>query len=141
MQGFVCKVCKFVAIDAEAPDKCPVCSADKTAFENKLEAINTPEDATGLNEKEKKHIPVIIVPEGCQDAYIKVKVGEITHPMQDEHHIVHIDLYLNKVFLGRMMLSPSLNPAAGFHLKPGAGEISCVELCNLHGAWINTCRI
>ena len=144
MQGFVCKVCGFISINGNAPDKCPVCGASKSSFEEKQDAIKTPQDANNLTELEKKHVPVItvvkkcgLIPEGCQDVH--VKMGQVQHPMQPEHYIVHIDFYINKEFISRVILTPDkLNPAAALHLKSTAkGKLSVVELCNLHGAWIS----
>ncbi len=141
MKGFVCKVCGFISINGSAPDKCPVCAAPKTAFEEK-DAIKTPQDGNNLTEAEKKHIPVItlvkkcgLIPQDCQDAH--VKIGEIQHPMEEKHYIVHLDFYIDKEFISRVILTPaSLNPAAALHIKATAGKLSVIELCNLHGAWI-----
>ncbi|MDA7857999.1 desulfoferrodoxin family protein, partial [bacterium] len=129
-------------IDGSAPDNCPVCGAPKASFEEKDDAIKTPKDPGSLTELEKKHIPVInivkkcgLIPEGCQDA--KVLVGEIQHPMTPEHYITHIDFYIDKKFISRVILTPEkLNPAAKLHLKTGSGKLQVVELCSLHGAWI-----
>ncbi len=142
MKGFVCKVCKFISINGTAPEKCPVCGAPKTAFEEKGDAINTPKDKEALSELEKKHIPVItlvkkcgLIPDGCHDAH--VKIGEIQHPMQPEHSIGHIDFYIDNEFISRIMLTPAkMNPAAALHLKAKSGEFAAIGLCNLHGAWI-----
>lgn len=142
MKGFVCKVCGFISIDGVAPDKCPVCGAPKTAFEEKDDAIKTPQDENNLSEFEKKHIPVIsvvkkcgLIPKGCVDVH--AKMGEIQHPMSPEHYINHIDFYIDKKFIARVHLTPEkLNPAAALHLKASSGKLSVVELCNLHGVWI-----
>lgn len=143
MKGYVCKVCKFISINGSAPDRCPVCGAPKTSFEEKADAIKTPQDIKNLSELEKKHIPVItvvkkcgLIPEGCQDVH--VKVGEIQHPMQPEHSIQHIDFYIDNEYISRIILTPDkLNPAAALHLKAKDGKLTAIELCNLHGAWIN----
>lgn len=143
MKGIVCKVCGYIAINGSAPDNCPVCHAPKTAFEEKEGAIKTAADTANLTELEKKHIPVIkvvkkcgLIPEGCQDVH--VKMGEIQHPMQKEHYILHIDFYLDKEFISRVMLTPeNLNPAAALHLKAKGGKLTVIELCNIHGAWIS----
>ncbi len=142
MKGYVCKICTYISINGSAPDKCPVCGAPKTAFEEKGDAIKTPKDANNLTEAEKKHVPVItlvkkcgLIPEGCQDAH--VKVGEIQHPMQQEHFIMHIDFYIDKEFIARVHLTPGkLNPASALHLSAKEGKLAAIELCNLHGAWI-----
>ena len=142
MEGYVCKVCKYISINGSAPDKCPVCGAPKSAFEEKEDAIKLAEDPNNLTELEKKHIPVIkavktcgLISEGCQDVH--VKMGEIQHPMQAKHYIVHIDFYIDKEFISRVILTPEkLNPAAALHLKAQSGKLSVIELCNIHGAWI-----
>lgn len=143
MKGYVCKVCGFISINGSVPDNCPVCKSPKTAFEEKQDAIKTAADPNNLTELEKKHIPVItivkkcgLIPQGCQDVH--VKMGQIQHPMLAEHSIQHIDFYIDKEFISRVILTPDkLNPAAALHLKAHGGELSVIELCNLHGAWIN----
>lgn len=143
MKGFVCSVCGFISINGKAPDACPVCHAPKTAFKEKEDAIKTAKDAKNLSDLEKKHIPAItivrkcgLIPEGCQDAH--VKIGQIQHPMLPEHYIIHIDFYIDNEFISRAILMPEkVNAAAGVHLKVSSGKLSVVELCNLHGAWIN----
>jgi len=142
MKGFVCQVCGFISIDGSAPDNCPVCHAPKTSFQGKEDAVKTPADPGNLTEGEKKHVPVItivkkcgLIPDGCQDVH--VKMGEIQHPMQAEHFITHIDFYVDKKFLSRIILTPEkLNPAGALHLKVKNGLLSIIELCNVHGAWI-----
>ncbi|MBU1367466.1 MAG: hypothetical protein KKE55_02590 [Candidatus Omnitrophica bacterium] len=144
MKGYVCKICKFISINGSAPEKCPVCGAPKTAFEEREDAIKTPQDESNLTELEKKHIPVItvvkacgLIPHGCQDAH--AKIGEIQHPMLPEHYITHIDFYIDNEFISRVILTPDkLNPAAALHLKAKGGKLTVIALCNLHGAWINS---
>lgn len=141
MKGFVCKVCAFTAIDGGVPEKCPVCGAPRAAFQEKEDAVKTAADKNNLTELEKKHIPVITIvktcglfPDGCEDA--RIKIGEITHPMQPAHYIVHIDVYIDKKFISRIILTADkLQPAVALHLRKQEGVLSVVELCNLHGAW------
>ena len=128
MKGFVCGVCGFVAIDGAAPDNCPVCHAPKTSFAEKEDAAKTPVDAKNLTELEKKHIPVInvvkkcgLIPEGCEDVH--VKLGEIQHPMLPEHSIQHIDFYIDKKFVSRVILTPLKNRIDFF-----SGWIFCCRL-------------
>jgi len=139
MKGIVCKVCGYIAINGKAPDKCPVCGAAATSFQENPAAVKTAKDEANLSEK---HTPVItvvktcgLIPEGCQDVH--VKVGQVQHPMLKEHYIGIIDFYLDKEFLARVHLSPEkLNPAAALHLKAETGSLAVIEHCNLHGAWI-----
>ncbi|HDZ76497.1 MAG TPA: hypothetical protein ENH41_00210 [Candidatus Omnitrophica bacterium] len=143
MKWPVCKVCGFISINGEAPDVCPVCGAPKTSFEEKDGVIKSPVNSANLNESEQKHVPQTtlvkkcgLIPENCQDVH--VRVGQILHPMKPEHHIAHIDFYLDKEFISRIILTPgSLNPAVALHINAAAGRLSVVELCNVHGAWIN----
>ena len=143
MIGYVCKVCKYIAIDGDAPEHCPVCGAGKSAFEENHSAIKEPQDPTNLTDLEKKHIPAItvikkcgLIPNECTDVH--VKLGEIKHPMESAHYIMHIDFYIDKKFVARTHLTPErLNAAAALHLKPGEGKIAAIALCNQHGAWFN----
>jgi desulfoferrodoxin-like iron-binding protein len=102
-----------------------------------------PSKETNKLELNKKHIPVVkvvkqckLIPEGCTE--IPVRVGEILHPMTKDHHIMRIDVYLDKKFIARAMLTPeNVNPAVSIHLHAEKGRISVVSLCNLHGAWLS----
>ena len=139
MKGYVCKMCKFVSINGSAPDRCPVCGAPKTAFEDKEDAVKTAQDEIKLSEKHSPVITVVkkcgLIPEGCQDVH--AKVGQVQHPMQPEHYITHMDFYIDNEFISRVILTPEkLNPAAALHLRAQSGKISVIELCNIHGAWI-----
>jgi len=147
MKAFVCKVCGFASINGSAPDKCPVCGAPKTSFEEKEDAIKTPQDANNLSDLEKKHVPVIeikkqcgLVGPGCVDA--NIKVGAALHVMEAKHYIMYIDLYLDRDFIARYHLTPEkLNPVLGVHLKVSSGKLSVLENCNLHGRWITETEI
>lgn len=139
MNGIVCKVCGYISINGNAPEKCPVCGAPKTAFQEKPNAIKTAADEANLSEK---HTPVItvvkkcgLIPDGCHDLH--VTIGKVLHPMLKEHFIGIIDFYLDNEFLSRAHLTPEkLNPAAALHLKAESGKISVIEHCNIHGEWI-----
>jgi superoxide reductase len=140
MKGFICGTCGHVEFD-EAPEKCPVCASPKKVYEEK-DAIKTAKDE-GPGEK---HVPVIkvvkqcgLIGDGCLDVH--AKIGEVTHPMEPEHFITWVDFYVDKKWVERVQLSPALNPAAGAHIKAKEGKITVVELCNVHGLWINEADI
>jgi len=143
MKGYVCGVCGYVSIDGIAPEFCPVCHVPKDKFVEKENAIKLPQERTKLSELEKKHIPQItivkkcgLIPEGCRDVH--ARIGEIIHPMQQEHLIMAIDFYHDKKFLSRVILTPEKpNPAAALHLKVDSGTITVISHCNVHGNWIN----
>ncbi|MCM8786694.1 MAG: hypothetical protein NC935_01415 [Candidatus Omnitrophica bacterium] len=141
MEFYVCAKCGYVAFDVPA-EVCPICGAKKDAFKLDKNAIKKPVDPNNLSELEKKHIPLLkierkcgLINSGCLD--VNIKIGEITHPMQQEHFIMYIDVYLDKNFIARYHLTPEkLNPALGIHLKVGSGKLLVLENCNLHGRWI-----
>ena len=146
MEGIVCKMCKYAAINGNAPEKCPVCGAPKSAFETKPDAIKVPANPKNMTEFEKKHVPTLkVIGEGCctVSAFkIAAVCGDIIHPMQEDHYIQHIDFYKNKEFIARIAFTPKeLNPSGAICLKEGGGLITAVSLCNLHGTWINEVNI
>ena len=76
----------------------------------------------------EKHVPVI----EKTDAGIKVKVGSVPHPMQEEHQIEWVQLLADgKAY--RQFLTPGANPEAEFAVQ--ADSVSAREHCNLHGLW------
>jgi superoxide reductase len=145
MNTFVCGKCGYIAF-GEAPESCPVCGAKKQAFELDPTAIKKPADPNNLNELEKKHIPVIeikkqcgLVGPGCVDA--NIKIGQILHPAEENHHIMYIDLYLDYNFIARYHLTAALNPVLGIHLKGTSSKLVALENCNLHGRWTAEAQI
>ena len=86
---------------------------------------NTTEAAT------EKHIPVIEI----NDNIAKVTVGEVLHPMEEEHYIEWIYLETNKG-IKRKNLHPKEEPTAYFALLEDETVISAYAYCNLHGLWI-----
>ncbi|OQY56173.1 MAG: desulfoferrodoxin [Desulfobacteraceae bacterium 4572_88] len=76
----------------------------------------------------EKHVPVIEKVDGG----VKVKVGEVSHPMEDKHYIQWIEIIADgKVY--RQFLNPGQTPEATFKVE--ASQISAREYCNLHGLW------
>lgn len=146
MKGLVCKICGYIALDGKT-DECPLCHM-KNCFEEKEDAYKTPDFKAESGESEKKHIPAITVIEecglipgaGCVDVH--VKIGEITHPMLEEHHITRIVFYRGGKYIASMNLTAGVNPAAVVHLKDGTtGKIQIIENCNVHGNWFNEVEI
>ena len=76
----------------------------------------------------EKHVPVI----EKTGTGIKVKVGSVPHPMEQNHYIEWIELIADdRVY--RKFLNPGDKPEAEFQIK--AEEISAREYCNIHGLW------
>ncbi len=99
---------------------------DNPADENdELLKANTTDAAT------EKHVPVILV----DGKKVTVKVGEVAHPMTEEHHISFIALVTDqKVELKNLDYTGT--PEAEFVLADGEKVVSAYEYCNLHGLWV-----
>jgi len=77
---------------------------------------------------QEKHVPVI----ETTDRGIKVKVGSVTHPMEEKHYIEWIEVIADGRSC-RKFLNPRNKPEAEFEIK--AEKIVAREYCNIHGLW------
>lgn len=77
----------------------------------------------------EKHIPVA---EAIADG-ILVKVGEVPHPMTEEHYIEWIEV-INGAYVNRCHLKPGELPQAAFYV-PLSPKLIIRESCNIHGLW------
>jgi len=76
----------------------------------------------------EKHVPVI----EKTDTGVKVKVGSIPHPMEENHYIEWIELTAgDETFI--KFLKPGEAPEVEFEVK--AGKLTAREYCNVHGLW------
>jgi len=76
----------------------------------------------------EKHVPVI----EKSGSKVTVKVGSVTHPMEEKHYIEFIELLADgKIF--RKFLNPGEKPEATFEIQ--ADNITAREYCNIHGLW------
>lgn len=76
----------------------------------------------------EKHVPVV---EKVEGGY-KVKVGEVEHPMLDNHYIGWVEL-LGEDTVQRRYLKPGEKPETVFYTKEEG--VKAREYCNLHGHW------
>ena len=76
----------------------------------------------------EKHVPVIEKTEKG----ILVKVGSISHPMEETHYIEWIEVIVDGKY-GRRFLKPGDKPEALFEIS--AKEVVVREYCNIHGLW------
>lgn len=94
------------------------------------QAMDVVNESTG-GDKAPKHLP-IITREGDE---ITVAVGEATHPMDADHYIVEILIFVgNEGFV--KFLKPGDEPKLVVKTKE-EGEITAKAICNLHGIWTN----
>ena len=76
----------------------------------------------------EKHVPVIEKIDGG----VKVKVGEVAHPMEEKHWIQWVEIIADgKTY--RQYLNPGEIPEAIFNVT--ADQITAREYCNIHGLW------
>ncbi len=77
---------------------------------------------------QEKHVPVI----EKTATGVKVTVGSVAHPMEENHYIQWIELIADGAAY-RQFLNPGDAPVAEFCVE--AMDISAREYCNLHGLW------
>lgn len=110
--------------------------------EDILCGINTPKDRENLTDLEKKHLPVIEVPEHVKRDVpfpVKVTVGELlAHPNEPAHFIEWVELYCGDTYLGRAGFSGGMSyPETVFTVKltHAHGPLRVRMKCNIHGLW------
>jgi len=77
---------------------------------------------------QEKHVPVV----EATDRGIKVKVGDVPHPMEEKHYIEWIEVTTDGEIY-RRFLKPGEKPETEFETR--AQEIVAREYCNIHGLW------
>jgi len=118
LQIYKCEVCRnIVEVLHEGKGELVCCGQPMKLYEE-----NTVDAA------KEKHVPVIEKVEGG----FKVKVGSVTHPMEEKHYIEWIEVIVDgKAY--RQFLKPGEIPEAVFNIE--AEKIIAREYCNLHGLW------
>ena len=76
----------------------------------------------------EKHVPII----EKTDNEVVVKVGEVPHPMEQEHYIEWIEILADGKSY-KKYLNPGDEPQAKFELK--TESVIARAYCNLHGLW------
>jgi len=121
--------------------RCPHCGnivffvnnsgAPITCCGEKMVAL-APNTSDGAGEK---HVPMITMKEGDKESEwkVKVEVGEVEHPMTEEHYIQWIALE-TKSGVQVKHLNPGDKPKAKF-VAVKDEVIAAYEYCNLHGLW------
>ena len=77
----------------------------------------------------EKHVPVVSI----DGNIVTVKVGEVEHPMVDEHFIQWVYLQTDRGGQ-RKCLKPGMKPEVKFALCDET-PVAAFEYCNLHGLW------
>jgi superoxide reductase len=79
-------------------------------------------------EGQEKHVPII----EKNEKGVIIKVGDIPHPMEEEHFIEWIEISTEKGF-SKKFLKAKDEPIAKFPIK--SDKIKARIYCNLHGLW------
>ena len=115
--------------------RCPICGNVVELVDGDIKHVmccGKPMQEIVANEVDaavEKHVPVYEI-DGDE---IIVKVGEVYHPMEDDHYIEWIAQVTNKETT-RIKLNPGDVPEAKFKYVSGA---TLYAFCNKHGLWKN----
>ena len=118
---YKCEVCgNVVSIIEEGPGTLVCCNTDMILLE----------EQTIEKEGNEKHVPVVEI-EGNK---VIVKVGNVEHPMEENHFIEMIQLLRNNKLVAEKRLFPNDKPKAEFFIE-NPDNIRARALCNMHGLW------
>ncbi len=116
---YLCEKCgNLVEVLDGGPGKMSCCDIEMALMEEKT-------SDKGL----EKHVPVIEE----KDGGALVKVGDVPHPMEDEHYIMMVEI-LDGDDSCKKFLEPGQDPEAFFDCAD-AKKVSAREYCNIHGLW------
>jgi superoxide reductase len=118
LEIYKCNICgNMVEVIHAGPGELVCCGQPMTLMkENTVDAAK------------EKHVPVIEKIDGG----VKVKVGDVAHPMEEKHSIEWIEIIADgKAY--RQFLNPGDAPEATFCVD--ADQVTAREFCNLHGVW------
>ena len=76
----------------------------------------------------EKHVPVV----ETTDSGIKVKVGDVPHPMEENHYIEWVEIIADGKSC-RIFLKPGEKPEAVFDIA--SQKVTAREYCSVHGLW------
>lgn len=114
-----CSKCGNIVGMVEDKGVTPVCCGEPM---QQLQPNTT--DAAG-----EKHVPVGV----RNGSEIRITVGEVEHPMLEEHHIAWIAI-AGPQFTQRYVLDHTAAPTASFCLRSD-DPVTVYAYCNLHGLW------
>ena len=116
---YKCERCgNIVDVLHEGPGALVCCGSEMILIEeNSVDAAN------------EKHVPII----EKTDNGIIVKVGEVDHPMANEHYIEWIEV-INGSYSQKKFLKPGDKPQVEFYV-PFNENLIARSYCNLHGLW------
>lgn len=122
---YKCNVCgNFVEVVKNGAGELTCCGQAMELMEVQIEGDKAP-----------KHVPIVEI-DGDK---VTVSVGEVQHPMDDDHFIQFVELTVgDEKYLKQF--KPGDAPKATFTVDADAlaeNDVVAKELCNLHGLWSN----
>lgn len=118
LQVYKCEICgNIVEVLHEGQGELVCCGQPMTLQLEKIE-----------DQGNEKHVPVIEQTEKG----IKVKVGAVTHPMEENHYIEWIEIVADGKVC-KKFLNPGDSPEADFAVSPA--KVEAREYCSIHGLW------
>lgn len=118
LEVYKCSVCGNIVEILHGGDGALACCGQDMA----LQTENTTDAAV------EKHVPV----KEKVDGGWKVTIGEVAHPMTDDHYIEWVELIADGISY-KKFLSPTSTPEAFFPVTND--EVTVKAYCNLHGLW------
>ena len=118
LQVYKCEVCgNIVEVLHEGKGELVCCGKPMKLYEE-----------NAVDAAQEKHVPII----EKTDSGVKVKVGSVSHPMEEKHYIEWIEVISDgKAY--RNFLEPGSVPEAEF--TGVFQDISVRAYCNVHGLW------
>ena len=117
MKFYRCPICGRIEVLREGENKDLMCCG------RLMEELKSKSEDAAF----EKHVPYCTV----DNNKIKVRVGEVLHPMTEEHYIMFIAQVTNNQ-INKIDLKPGDIPEVEFDYVMGSKIIS---YCNLHGLW------
>ena len=127
LELYRCNICKNIVEVVLNGDGALVCSGEE------MELLK-PGTTDGANEK---HVPVIDYE--CEGIGVKIRVGELPHPMEESHYIQFIEaISKNGKTIHREYLYPGEAPQININCRSNLGKadgLKAIEYCNIHGLY------
>ena len=117
---YYCETCKNLV---EVLNNNPTLNLQCCGKDMKKIEANTTDGAT------EKHMPVINI----EDNSLFIQVGEIMHPMSEEHYISCIYVVDDLGNYEKITLKPSDNPEVSVDFNENAKKLNIYSYCNLNG--------
>jgi len=125
-QIYKCEICgNVVEVLHEGVGELVCCGRPMNLFEEKTRDVG-----------EEKHLPIIkeLPPNVCQGKDgVKINVGSVEHPMDEDHYIEWIEIITSDGKRGKKTLKPGEKPEVEFYTRKDI--VGARAYCNIHGIW------